>query len=238
MLKRIRSACRAFLSPAAITASLPFPPEGAEPSPLTRDVINQLKDVKGFFNLDDCMHFYLLLQMQTMNGVRGDILEIGTYFGRSTMLLAYALKTDERLVVCDAFADSIKDQYSDVPTVEDVRKSIRRARKDFPFESLIVHSCLSTNLVLDPNSRFRFIHVDGGHTADVAYSDLVFTSRHLADRGIIAIDDYKHPNWPGVTEATDRFLSEQGHGLTVLADMNRHNAKGRKLYLIKAATSD
>ena len=48
---------------------------------------------------------------------------------------------------------------------------------------------------------------------------------------MIAIDDYAHPDWPGVTEAVDRFLGTHAATHRVMADLNRHVAKGRKLYI-------
>jgi hypothetical protein len=78
-------------------------------------------------------------------------------------------------------------------------------------------------------AKLRFVHIDGGHTHDVALHDLRLAAKHLAPNGIIAVDDYKHPVWHEVTTAVDAFLAESG--FRVLADVNRWAESGRKLYL-------
>ncbi len=44
-----------------------------------------------------------ILGHQLSEPVLGDILEIGSYEGKSTILLGYGLRDDETLVVCDLF---------------------------------------------------------------------------------------------------------------------------------------
>ena len=48
----------------------------------------------------------------------------------------------------------------------------------------------------------------------------------------MVMDDYYNQQWPGVTQGTDEFLADNDE-FHVLADLNRHGALGRKLYIIK-----
>lgn len=203
------------------------------PGPIT-GIFEQLKPIQGWFNLDDCAHFYLLLKQQSALGMKGDILEIGSYHGRSTALLAHCLCEDERIVVCDAFESETEDNYAEKPSPDLLRRNIARVVTDIDPGHLEIHACLSTDLDLPADRHFRFIHIDGGHSRDQALFDLEMCSGHLAPGGVIAMDDYHHPAWPGVTEATDEFL-ERSKDFHVLADLNRHGALGRKIYLIKTA---
>jgi hypothetical protein len=57
----------------------------------------------------------------------------------------------------------------------------------------------------------------------------------LSSGGVIAVDDYGHRDWPGVIAGVDEFLRQRPH-FEVLADLNRHGALGRKLYLIRTET--
>lgn len=211
-----------------------FPPENSIPSTFSEDIIKKLDNINGYFNEDDCMHFYLILQMQKAFNIAGDILEIGSYFGRSTALLAHFVDKSEHLVVCDAFENETTDTYANRPTVNNLKQSIQTINPDFDFSKLVIHACLSNELSLPDLPAFRFAHIDGGHDAETAYGDLQFTASRLLANGIIAIDDYQHPDWPGVTLGVERFLSNRKKEFVVLADMNRHRAKGRKLYLRKA----
>ena len=96
----------------------------AEPGSLSRDVIAHFRDIKGFFNEDDCMHFHLVLRTQSLLGFAGDILEIGSYFGRSAALLARCLQPGETLVACDAFERDTPDSYAST-----IRARRRRTRR-------------------------------------------------------------------------------------------------------------
>ena len=75
-----------------------------EAGPLVTDVFSRLRDVRGWFNIDDCGHFFLVLSYQSAMGLEGDLLEIGSYHGRSTVLMAKCLRPGERIVICDPFS--------------------------------------------------------------------------------------------------------------------------------------
>ncbi len=59
-----------------------------EAGPLITDIFEPLKDIPGWFNVDDCGHFYLTLSLQSVWSIKGDLLEIGSYHGRSTAVMA------------------------------------------------------------------------------------------------------------------------------------------------------
>jgi predicted O-methyltransferase YrrM len=52
------------------------------------------------------------------------------------------------------------------------------------------------------------LYVDGDHTKEGAKRDIVSWAPHLAPGAVIAVDDYGHPDWPGVGEAVDELVAE------------------------------
>jgi predicted O-methyltransferase YrrM len=52
------------------------------------------------------------------------------------------------------------------------------------------------------------LYVDGDHTKEGARRDIESWAPHLAEGARIAIDDYTHPDWPGVREAVDELVDE------------------------------
>lgn len=204
-----------------------------EAGSLIKNIFEPLKEVPGWFNVDDCSHFHLILSLQSLWNLKGDLLEIGSYHGRSTSMMASYLAPDEKIVICDAFESDTDDQYQNKPSPEKLIASIFRINKGLKKRQIVIHQCLSNDLSLDEDEQFRFIHIDGGHSAEQAYCDLMLCKNHLLPNGIMAMDDYHNEMWPGVTEGTDRFL-QYNDDIRVLADLNRHGALGRKLYLIKA----
>jgi len=206
-------------------------PGNAVYSPLT-DIFLRIREIPGWFTLDDCAHFAMALGMQRAFGIKGDILEIGCYHGRSTAVLGSFLDKGERLHVCDIFEGGDKDVYGECPTPETVVANIQKVTPGLKSEALKVIKGDSSKLRLFPGDRFRFVHVDGGHSYKVCLSDLRVCVDHVVDGGIIVVDDYMHPDWQEVTSAVDDFMAQR-KDLQVVADLNRAHAIGRKLYLMR-----
>ncbi len=54
----------------------------------------------------------------------------------------------------------------------------------------------------------RFFSVDGGHTAEIVYSDMRLAEETLAEGGIVIADDIFNQQWPGVAVGTLRYLDD------------------------------
>lgn len=206
------------------------------PGPLLTQHAPRLGPIPGWFNLDDMAHFQLVLATQSCAGIAGDLLEIGCYHGRSAAFLAMQLQPGERLHLCDAFGLAGGETYGDTPTPEGVRRNLAAADPELDPDRISIHRGLSRHLTLPMGSGLRFAHVDGSHRCEDASFDLDLCAAHLTPGGVIAVDDYQHPQYPGVTEAADDFLARH-LDFRVLADLNRAGALGRKLYLCRNETS-
>jgi len=201
--------------------------------PLAVGVFEKIRDIPGWFTLDDCAHFQLVMEMQSMNGVTGDMFEIGSYHGRSTAMMAAGLKPGEKIHVCDAFDSDTEDHYGNKPTQETVISNIRKVTPGIEDTQIVTYKCLSNDIQLPADQKFRLVHIDGGHSAEQVYFDLELCARHLCDKGVIVIDDYANRMWPTVSVGVDKYL-EDNPVFNVLADMNRHGAQGRKLYIYRS----
>jgi hypothetical protein len=206
--------------------------EGAEPGPIAVEIGERVKTIPGWLTIDDCGHFALVLRMQSAFGLRGDVVEIGTYHGRSAAALAHFLVEDERLVLADWFDGAPRGGYNDPPTPALLRANIRAACPSIGDARIEIHAGASATLAL--TRPVRFAHLDGGHLGDEVLGDLRLVGAALLDRGVIAVDDHRNRNFPEVAPAVERFLVEQPQ-YRVLADLNRHGAVGRKIYLQKFA---
>lgn len=190
--------------------------------------------IQGFFNYDDAQHFQLVLRMQSLMGVKGDLLEIGSWQGRSSSFMSFFLRSGERLIVSDVFSQQANDVYSEYPSVEDVKENIMKVNPDINSSQLLFLEGNSTNMQMPSDINLRFAHVDGGHAFQECYQDLTNISPRIIRSGIVVVDDYDHPDWPEVKPATDMWLQEQKK-FRILGELNRNVAKGKKLYLINSA---
>jgi len=200
--------------------------------PLIKTLFSRIKSIPGSFNIDDLSHFHLVLSMQSLFGIKGDLLEIGSYHGRSAALMARYLKQDELFHICDAFLIPTEDQYTRKPTPEQLINNIKSINDPEIDNKIVIHQCLSDNLKLDGNHSFRFIHIDGGHSEKQALNDLNKVKNRIINNGVVVVDDYEDKSWPGVTPAVNSFLKEN-RNFFVLADLNRHGTIGRKIYIMK-----
>jgi predicted O-methyltransferase YrrM len=196
------------------------------------ELFADLAAVPGWFTYDDLASFLLVLRYQTAVGITGDVLEIGTYYGRSTSALARGLAGDERLIVCDPFVDYRSGERA--PTAAGLRATVRRTNPGFDMARLDVRSQSSRDLELASDTQLRFAHVDGSHDHDDALADLRLVYGHLVPGGVLAVDDYEHPQWPDVTRAVHAFLGSAAD-MREIGDMNRRGESGRKLYLARLA---
>lgn len=201
---------------------------GARLGPLAQKYL-EVSSLPGYFTYDDASAFTLILSSQSASGVQGDVLEIGSYHGRSTVFMASCVQPGERLIVCDTFEESTEFEYQEPPSPKALRRNLARWSGELADEQVDIREGRSDALDL-AGVQLRFAHVDGGHTHDVALGDLRLVARHLVPGGAVAVDDYQHPEWPEVTTAVDAFLAEAPE-FRVLADVNRWAESGRKLYL-------
>ena len=59
-----------------------------------------------------------------------------------------------------------------------------------------------------PNNSFDFIYIDGDHSFEGAYKDLVEAANLVVYKGFIVLDDYANIASYGIKEALNKFLGE------------------------------
>lgn len=140
--------------------------------------------------------FCFLLSIQAVERISGPVLELGVEHGGTAFLLAQSIEHNEKIVLVDL-------------------KKSERFKKTFeklPFElqsKFIFFETNSRNPNLDnvvTSDRFRFIHIDAGHSKSDVLHDAKRFGELLIDKGVTCFDDVFEIRWPGVTEALFEFL--------------------------------
>lgn len=175
--------------------------------PGAENYVSYSRTVPGWFSATDFRLFDFVLGRQLADSTEGDILEIGSYQGRSTILLGYALRDDDRLVVCDLFGVDPDDfgvpqegmAAYDGLTVDRFYHHYGRFHGGRPQ----VEICPSTHLRNRIAGRsFRFLHIDGSHAYDSVCADIALAVEHATEGAVVVLDDYRSPHTPGVSAAT------------------------------------
>ena len=163
--------------------------------------------VPGWMYEADVRLFVLLNEVQRDCGIEGDLLDVGAYKGRASVLLGYMRGDNEMLTVCDLFGTPTTNEYSAWENVtyypdlelQDFRNNYLRYHPEMP----VVIRGPSTELAGRCAARtFRFIHVDASHIYPDVRADLLVSKELALPRGsVVAIDDICSPHTPGVWAA-------------------------------------
>jgi len=151
--------------------------------------------------------------IQREAGVFGNVAEIGVFHGKFLIALASLLPTGGMATALDVFEDQA--QNVDGAGEGDLNKLKMNIDKygppgiDFAFRKADSSSLTLVDKVELTRTRgpFRLFSVDGCHTTEHTLYDLQTAQHCLAPGGVVILDDYMQPHWPGVTEALHIFCA-------------------------------
>jgi hypothetical protein len=139
-------------------------------------------------------------------GLSGDVLEIGVHHGLSAIGAA-ALRGDARAFVAVDLFDDLQTENvsgSGLGNREAFLSNMRRFHDDLSFLRVITGPSAALRAE-ELGNGFSFCHIDGGHSDAEAYADLELCAAISKPGGLVAVDDYFNPAFPGVGEAAVRF---------------------------------
>ncbi len=169
-------------------------------------VQERLPGIEGWLSDGAALFTLFLFNLQDRENVRGSAFEIGVFKGKYLSALYQGTHPmGDPVAGVDVFRWS---------TIEETVVAFDKAFGEHDRLQLIKDD--SRNLTRDDvlravrGVRPRFISVDGDHKGDAVCADLVFSGSLLADRGVIAIDDFLNPQAIGASEGSYRFLLGPG----------------------------
>ena len=192
-------------------------------SPAVASYHRGYRRVPGWLSSEDFRLIDWFLADQRREGITGDVLEIGSYLGKTALLLALTLGPDERLVTCDLFDDPgvgarnrrERGHYRDLHL--DTFKEQFTSR-DIPLPE--IHQCSSLELPERlPADAFRFVHVDGSHLYDFVKADLSTAEQLLGPQGLVVCDDYRTLHAAGVSAAVWEAVMDGGLRVICVTDV-------------------
>ncbi|GGN90766.1 hypothetical protein GCM10011579_087020 [Streptomyces albiflavescens] len=175
----------------------------------------RLDDVPGWFPVLDQMLFEWFLDRQKSSGMRGDLLEVGVYMGKSAIFLGRHLQDGERYTVCDLFEGSAPD---DANKAESTKSYAALTRQAFEENYLSFHDALP-RVLQGPSSvvpaetvpdSCRFVHIDASHLYEHVYDDIGAARDALLPGGVVVLDDFRSEHTPGVSVAAWEAVLTRG----------------------------
>ncbi len=171
-----------------------------------------------------------LFSLAYMQALDGDIVEVGSFQGKSTFFLASAVKYsgNGKMIAIDHFQGNLgKEKFYRVNNdpafnLEDgFVNNIKKANLDKTVTLINQSNEQAVKFIEDKSIRFLFI--DSDHTAEGVYKDLNLFRNKLKRKAIIAFDDYSQKTFPGVVEVSNEFIKSM--------DISKKYLMGRTLII-------
>ncbi|MET1004801.1 MAG: class I SAM-dependent methyltransferase [Propionibacteriaceae bacterium] len=193
------------------------------PPPTHHPAIKTFVDIPGWFFWVDRLLFASLLDTQSRSEP-GVLVELGTYQGKSAVIIGDFVRPGERFVALDLFgridlldpADPAGGRGGNQAEVN--RSYPNLSRTTFERNYLALHDQLpeiveglSSSIVdhVAPGTA-RFIHVDASHLYDQVRIDVSATERLLRPGGVAVFDDWRSEHTPGVGAAVWEAVFTRG----------------------------
>jgi hypothetical protein len=168
---------------------------------------SKLEQIEGFLSQTNYVIWRSFFEFQDSTGIAGNCFEIGTWKGRSAAAILLHKRMGEKLILCDISLE----QFG-------VLKNL--AARGFDVSDII--TSVNSSLDLDQSefagfeNTIRWFHIDGDHSAEITYNDVVLAERFLSRRGILVIDDFFNPRYVSVVWAVFSFLRNNPFALKLL----------------------
>lgn len=167
------------------------------------------KVVGWYFPIDMIIMFYIAKVSQ--ENIRGNFCELGVAFGKSAIGLSLLKKEEEILYLYDFFnandisqenAASVIEKYGNYKNIEwRIQDLFKLNSNDINFEN-----------------KLRLLHIDSCHQHTMVLKDLKNFTPHVIDSGVICLDDFNDPEYPGVNTAVSEFInSSEGEDWKIFA---------------------
>jgi len=173
------------------------------------EILTVARQVRGFLSETEMKFLAMIAACPTGEGV---VLEIGSFLGKSTTLLALAgkLAPGTQIVAVDPldYRPSFDPKRGVETCADEFHANLHRANVECLVE---FHQMRSNDLAPKwrAGRKIRVLWVDGDHSYDGAKADFDLFSPHLADGAIVALHDcFRHDVGPMRVLAEDILLSK------------------------------
>jgi len=154
--------------------------------------------------------------LQQRRGVSGHVCEIGVHHGRYAIALSLLRGNGERTLAIDVFDKQELNVDRSGKGDLGIFKSNVEAWLGHDHDVGILQGDSLTisgaDIVRELQGRVRLFSIDGCHTCAHTLNDLRIAEECLADGGLVILDDFLNPAWPGVLEAVVRYLDHRDGG--------------------------
>lgn len=159
--------------------------------------------------------------LQKEAGVGGPAVEIGTFEGKSLLLLDAVMPAGRIIFGFDILNSSINKGQ---PDWEERNRRLRENLAKFATNRKRILLAARDSLRLTyagvmekVKAKPAIVHIDGNHTLPYVMHDLRLAENLIRDGGIVIVDDCFTPMWPDVTQAVCQYFNSLANTLAPFA---------------------
>ncbi len=145
---------------------------------------------------------------------KGEILEIGSFKGKSTIILAKAAQTfcRQKIHACDPLSLQCSTDPDDAKADELPEIFYSNIKKHHVYEWIEFFQMKSDELASTWTKPLKILWIDGDHTYNGAVSDIMLFERHLSPGAIVCLHDVLHGFEGPVRAFSERILLSPYYG--------------------------
>jgi O-methyltransferase len=197
--------------------------ELSERHKLLQDLVKNRSYVFGTMDDNRVLIFLNNLCDVLESGIEGDIVELGCYMGKTSILISQILKiykSDKKFYVFDSFEGLPERCEHDTTITKHVPDWAKKSSLSSSIDVFInLYKEYQLDLPIINKGFFSEIHDDlypkkiaiallDGDLYTSIYDSLEKVFFNVVPNGIIHVDDYEHPDLPGVKKACDDYLEK------------------------------
>lgn len=154
-------------------------------------------EIAGWVNHGAIETTVLVDQWQQKYNIKGNLGEIGVYQAKFFCLLSLLKRENECCYGFDLFEGYMNN-------------NIEKPKKNVEKYGNVDNSCLiiQDSKTLELVGEYRIFHIDGDHTHEMVKNDIEKVIYNMHEDGIMIIDDFFHPEFPGCTEVAFEYMQQ------------------------------
>lgn len=162
-----------------------------------------------------------LFQICASQNLNGDVVEIGSWLGKSTVHLALGCKVTNNGIVhaVDTFKGNPGKEYLYNAPLAKNETIYDRFKKHVLLagvsKQIDVHKMTSESAKTKIKKKLRLVFIDGCHEYEPALNDIRWWGKKLQKGGLLLLDDFTH-QFPGVIRAVQEEIVNKPKEFTVL----------------------